>query len=352
MNTAPDAEPAAAAPLRVLRVVVVACQALTLLMTWPLWQPRVAPPLLPWFPVAARLAAVPFGVALLVSLGAILLRPRAGIAVHGSLLALAIAGDTTRFQPQCLSLAFLLVATLPGRGAALFGTAHLASLWLWSGLHKLLSAEYVARGSVLVTDRFAACPEGLARALALTLAALEVGLGIWSLGARTRLLARGGGAALHVGVVLWLSPLVLDWNESVLPWNAALAFAAWILLAPPRTGAVASFAGTWRDAPRLARLVAAAELALPAGFQAGVVPAPLAHALYSMSTPHALWHHADGRVTHLGEEPDLGVLLPAVEATLIASFRAQARSGDVLTIVERRALLRALGRDETVIRQE
>jgi hypothetical protein len=165
---------------------------------------------------------------------------------------------------------------------------------------------------------------------------------------RTRPLARVVGAAMHLAVLAWLSPLVLDWNESVWPWNVALAFAAWILLAPdaPR------FSDHWRAAPRWARALVVAELAIPAGYQVGLVPAPLAHALYCMSTPHATWLHADGSVSHLRDLPELNVFLPGTYHALTASFRAQAKPGDRLVIVEGRPLLRAMGRTETLVRQE
>jgi len=177
------------------------------------------------------------------------------------------------------------------------------------------------------------------------LALFEVALALAAWSARTRSLARVGGAAFHLGVLLWLSPLVLDWNEAVWPWNVALVFAAWILLGQDAP----SFSELRRAAPRWARAVVAAELIVPAGYQAGLVPAPLAHALYCMSTPHAFWHHADGRIEHVGELPGLSVQLPATDHAIEAAFRARAMSGDRLVIVEQRPLLRAIGRRETVV---
>jgi hypothetical protein len=331
----------------VLRVVVAACQALTIGVTWPLWQARAEPPLLPLLPAIASWH-VPFGAALLASLALALWRPRAGALLHLLVLAAAIAFDETRMQPQVISLALLLVATLPGDGARLFGIAQIVSLWAWSGLHKLLSPDYWSDGGFQITHRFAACPEWIARTVAVAFAAGEVALAIAACAPRTRPLARRLGAAMHVAILLWLSPLGLDWNESVWPWNAALAFAAWVFLSPSS----GSWRISWHGAPRLARVAVALELIAPAGYELGLVPAPFAHALYCHSTPHARWYHADGRVTPLSERLELGVFLPGTRHAQIAAFEARARPGDRLVVVERRLLMRALGERETELRKE
>ncbi|HET6163181.1 MAG TPA: hypothetical protein VFG37_05905 [Planctomycetota bacterium] len=351
---APAAEPSpGAAALRdagnvaLLRGVVIACQALTIGITWPLWQARSEPPTLPLIPWLAS-GRVDCGAVLLVSLAFALWRPRAGALVHAVLLAFAILLDETRMQPQAISLALLLFATLPGAGARLFGVAQLVSLWGWSGVHKLLSPAFFEEGGHLVTHRIPGCPEGVARALVVVFAAGEVVLAVAACVPRTRPLARRLGAAMHLVILVWLSPLGLDWNESVWPWNAALAFAAWVFLAPSSE----TWRATWRGSPLLARTAVAAELLAPAGFELGVVPAPFAHALYCHSTPRALWLHADGAVTPVYELPELNVFLPGTYHALVASFRARAQPGDRLVIVERRWLLRALGRTETLVRQE
>ncbi len=331
--------------LPVLRAVVIACQAQTIALTWPLWQVRASPPLLPLVGFVPQFGC---GVLLLATLVVVFRFPRAGIAAHFTALAFAIAQDETRLQPQVLSLPLLLVATLPGRGARFIGLAHLVALWLWSGLHKILSPEYLAHGGVLLTQRFDSCPESLARGLAILLAAIEIGIGVLACLKRTRPIARVVGAATHLAVVVWLSPFILDWNESVLPWNVALAYVAWVLLAPD----VPRFSEQWRASPGWARALVVVELIAPAGYEADLVPAPFAHALYCMSTPHATWLHEDGAVTHLRDLPELSVFLPGTYHALAASFRAQAKPGDRLVIVEHRALMRAMGRTETLMMRE
>jgi hypothetical protein len=215
-------------------------------------------------------------------------------------------------------------------------------------MHKLLSPEYLAHGGILVTQRFTGCPAGLAHVSMLSVAALEIGIAIAACFARTRKCARVAGTVMHLVVLAWLSPLVLDWNESVWPWNVALAFAAWILLGDD----VPRFSMQWRAAPRWARALVLVELLAPAGYEVGLVPAPLAHALYCMSTPHATWRHEDGTTTHLRDLPELNVFLPGTYHALTASFLAQAKPGETLEIVEQRVVMRAMGVRETLFRRE
>src|SRR6185369_7661522 len=129
----------------------------------------------------------------------------------------------------------------------------------------------------------------------------------------------------------------------------------WVFVTPSsetRAPSSETWRAKWRGSPLLARTAVAAELFAPAGFELGVVPAPFAHALYCHSTPRALWLHADGAVTPIRDLPELNVFLPGTYHALVATFRARAHGGDRLVIVERRWLLRALGRTETLVRQE
>jgi hypothetical protein len=50
--------------------------------------------------------------------------------------------------------------------------------------------------------------------------------------------------------------------------------------------------------------------------------------------------------------PELNTFLPGTYHALVASFRARAKAGDRLVIVERRWFLRVMGRTETLVRQE
>jgi hypothetical protein len=131
-----------------LRWLLVSCQAATILLTWSLWQVRESPPLLP----AVGLPQLPVGIALIATLAVILRAPRAGVAVHLAVLLYSFAADQTRLQPQIISLALLLVGTCDVPAAAPIARAHLISLWIWSGLNKALSLEFMDRTASLLFD--------------------------------------------------------------------------------------------------------------------------------------------------------------------------------------------------------
>ena len=124
--------------LQLFRCLLVAAQGATIVVTWPLWQVRFSPPMLPvlggpqWN----------FGLLLLASLGYVLWRPRLGLLAHTCLLIVAAAQDQMRLQPEFISLTILLWGTLPSRGAQLTARVHLIALWFFAGLHKLTSPGF------------------------------------------------------------------------------------------------------------------------------------------------------------------------------------------------------------------
>ena len=86
------------APL-LFRWLVVGAQAVTLGLTWPLWQHRTMPPMLP----AVDIPSPDMGWPLLGSLVLVLAAPRWGVALHGILLLAAILMDQMRLQPEFIS---------------------------------------------------------------------------------------------------------------------------------------------------------------------------------------------------------------------------------------------------------
>ena len=121
------------------RTLVVACQAATLWITWPLWQVRDSPPMLP----ALSLPAFDLGWLLICSLLLVLVAPLPGITLQTILLLYAVLIDQTRLQPGVVSLLFLLWGTVPNPTAQGFARAHLLTLWLFAGFHKLLSPAFM-----------------------------------------------------------------------------------------------------------------------------------------------------------------------------------------------------------------
>jgi hypothetical protein len=144
------------------------------------------------------------------------------------------------------------------------------SLWLWSGLHKFLSPDWLGAGSWHSLSEINFYPDELYFCFAIFVAASEMLLGLLAV-VKPRWAAYYC-IALHVGIALYLSPWVRNWNESVLPWNLCTAVVGcWILL-HSKPG--------WPES-RAMQMTAAAILLYPAGFYTGWVDHGIAHVLYS-----------------------------------------------------------------------
>jgi hypothetical protein len=330
----------------VLRWLCLVAQATTIIITWQLWQDRAEPPLLP----AIVMPALSFGPWLLASLAFAAVRPVHGTVVHCALLLLAMIADQTREQPQVLSLAIVLVATLPLRGAREVGVLHLAALWFWSGLGKLTSERFLTVGGAWLLDARSvdalANGDSLATFVAVALGVGELTLGVMVLVPRTRHMAAWLGAAMHAGILMFLCGR--GWNAAVWPWNACLVAASLVLL---RGDAVGGLGAMWRRALGV-RIAAVAFAALPIGFHLGVVDAPFAQQVYTSNTCHALVLRADGRTEALGELRQLGVPLPPVPRIVRAWFAASARPGDRLILVDDRPLAALAGPRERLVTTE
>ena len=120
-------------------------QLATIIITWELWQPRVDPPNLPLLDFLAP-HQISFSILLLLSLLLITIVPRTGFWVHVIVLLIASVFDQFRMQPQLLAIVVLMWATLYPLGRPVTRW-FLASLWLWAGLHKLLSPHWFAHAS-------------------------------------------------------------------------------------------------------------------------------------------------------------------------------------------------------------
>lgn len=326
-------------PTLLFRWLVVAAQAATVCITWPLWQVRAAPPLLP----ALNLPQLDTGWLMLGSLAVLLLAPRTGVALHAFVLLVAIVLDQTRLQPEFVSMWFLLLATLPAAEAQLLGRMHLAALWFFSGFHKILSPNYygVFAGwlwSQLAPGSSAAGGVWIAGVVAI----VEMLLGLMVLVPRTRRMAGWLALVLHSGVLASL--VYVNWNAAIWPWNVALALAGLALVRPWRESPIADFARVGG----LCRVAAAGLLISPLGYYLGVVDAYLAHCLYSSNLPMAHWH---GRELVGFTLPTLHVPLPPTYRTYKAYFHATAEPGDEMVIDDPRWCARVFGYAHEDVRQ-
>ncbi|HEY5312401.1 MAG TPA: hypothetical protein VIK18_07765 [Pirellulales bacterium] len=326
-------------PLTLFRLLVVAAQAATVCITWPLWQVREAPPLLP----AVNLPQVDTGWLLLGSLAVVLIAPRVGVALHAAVLLGAIALDQTRLQPELISMCFLLLATLPAAGAKLLGRMHLAALWFFSGFHKIISPHYYGVFAGWLWSQVAPGSSATGGVwVAGVVAVVEMLLGVMVLVPRTRRLAGWVALVLHLGVLASL--VYVDWNVAIWPWNIALALAGLALVRPWRESLAADFARVGV----LCRVAAVLLLVSPWGYYLGIVDAYLAHCLYSSNLPMARWH---GRELVGFTIPTLHVPLPPTYRTYKAYFHAVAKPGDEMVIDDPRWCARFFGYAHQEVRQ-
>lgn len=348
MDPVPAAEPTAApewggpAALPALRLVLVAAQAATILLTWRVWQVRDLPPCLPLLPVPQA----DMGWPLLATLVLAVAVPRLGVAAHSVALGWALVADQCRMQPHVISLATLLWGTTGRAGGTLVMRAALVAPWFYAGLHKLASPDYyVLTGPWLLRAVWPGGPGWLATPLAAAVALTEIGLAAGALVPRFRAVVGAVAAVFHVATVVVLA-LRLHWDVPVWPWNLALACAAPVVMTRwggPGLGAA------WRRASPPARAAAVVLLVMPAGYWFGVVDAFLAHCLYSDNTPRAFvctpFSRTDVRAICNGH----GVILPPAHRLYPPFFRSVGRPGEWLEIEDPRWIARVRGLDRRKI---
>lgn len=319
-------------PMLAFRALVVVCLAATFWITWPLWQVHASPPMLPALP----LPAFNMGHVLLASLLLILVKPFPGIVVQTVLLVYAVLIDQTRLQPEVVSLVLLLWGTLPNPTAKAFGRAHLVTLWVFAGVNKLLSPGFMdGTAQWLLTGLPVDLPPWMYANAGYVIALAELGTGLLALIPRTRKAAAVAAFGLHAGILLDLSPLGRDWNAAVWPWNLALAFAGFALIAPWQ----GSLPHCVRSCHRLARPLIVLLIVAPAGFYIGMTDAYLAHNLYSSNTADASVACPGG--CQQGQQPGatwdaFNVPLPPEHRLFEQYFARTCRPGDEMTISDPR----------------
>jgi len=341
----------------VLRWAIVACQAVTLVYTQALWQTRDEPPLLPasWYPFGAFDVFWP----LLGSLVLALAVPRAGVVAHALLLLVAFAMDQTRMQPQVISCAILLWATISGPNRLAVGVAHLCALWFFAGLHKLLSPWYYEHATIVrwVLSSMFYGEQEIAKAFYLTVtigvAVLEVVLVGLIVVRRTRRLACVAAIAMHLMI---LSALVgQSYNAAVWSWNVAVGVASFAFFWKLKSGV----RDVWRGASVLARVVVVLILVTPFGYYLEWTDAYLSHCLYSRNkasayliTPHRPGS-LSGPTTPLSQRVSgvLGTSVPPEHRLFEAYFQKspKTRPGDLLYIRDFRRGAAARGRERRLL---
>ncbi len=348
--------------MALLRIVAVAAQAATFLVTYKLWQLRVysaadehsLPPLLPLLQLP-RIDMLPW---LMASLVVVLFAPKWGVPLHCVLLVLAMLMDQFRIQPQIVSLAILMVATLPGRWPRLVGRAHLIAAWFFAGFHKVISpgfydetVPFLLRPLLGSVDQTTS--QNMFVAIGAFMALGEMSLALLALWPRTRRVAATAACGMHLSLLVWLSLVVrssggVGWNQAVWPWNAALAAAAIALIWPWNSSPVAD----WLGVGRRARMAIAFILLSPVGYYFGVLDAFLAHCVYSNNTVDAHIELPDGQVFLVsGLAVDLNAGTPPAHRIYEEYFREVGKPGETLVIDDPRWCAKWLGYSHRVIRK-
>lgn len=307
--------------------VAAVAQIVTLRWTWDLWSNRSTPPNLP---VVEVLSSVSWGPLLVVLCLATAVLPRWGGPAFGIALALACLGDETRLQPGVLSVAVLMIAPAFSEGGRAIARWHLCSLWLWAGLHKMLSPGWNWQAAAFIAESLG--QPGWRELIAVMVPLSEFVLGITAMWSRLWKVTGVGAPLLHVGVLVSLSPIFGDWNSSVWPWNATVAVAAPLLFLSQRAGA--------EFPSRAIMAVAAVLLAYPALFYVGVVDAYISHNLYTSNTATAKICRG-GQCTRetFDTWDELNVPLPPEPRLFRRTFDIVCEHGDVLVITGKRTRL-------------
>lgn len=210
-------------------------------LSWPLWYApaRSSFPLLPIMG-AAHFETTWFSILcvglLLSSLVAVLVFSAKNIPIVVLLISVITlcCFDLNRLQPWVWMYGLILFAVLVGKSEMETRDTLrwlLAAIYAWSGFHKL--TPYFAEdnfdwfcSAFSLTARLAHTP-----ALGYTVALLEMSLAVGLMWSRTRAVFRWLVIIFHAIIILLISPLGLNWNVVVVPWNVAMAGLVWLFFA-------------------------------------------------------------------------------------------------------------------------
>lgn len=313
-------------------------QIATVILTWSLWEVREFPPPLPLLPIPRLDMAWPMMAAIATSF----FFPRYGLPLQAATLLWAIVADQARIQPHMISMLWLSCGTIPGcRGGVVMARASLIALWFFSGVHKLTSPAFFTHGVPWLLGALGLPPTDVLPMLCgICIGATEVLLGIGCLVPGLRKTVAVSAFVFHAAILMVLSPLGIDWNPEVLPWNAALACAGLALIAPWRGRA---FGTAWRESSHLARVAAVCLVVSPVGYWLGVVDAYLSHCLYAENTPRAYVCTPFDRRDIQVMCGAAGIQMPPAHRLFEPLFLGMGRSGEWLEIEDPRWVARWRG---------
>lgn len=317
-------------PSLAAHLVVVTCAlalALSYRWTWRLWLHRTDG--VPNLPAVNALRTFSLAPLLIIACALMIVVPRIGSLIHALILLVAILGDQVRIQPEFLSLS--LLALTAAWGSERLSRAHLGTLWFWAGCNKALSLGWASGGAGFIAGSL---HQGSHRGVvAWGVPVAEMAIGLSTMIPRLRIMSGVGGAALHVGIFVTLSPLFASFNSGVWPWNVAFAVAAPLVFLtgpfhPSHTPA-RPLRHRWGTATAVGAMVV-----IPAGFYLGVSDAYLSHNLYSSNTAVAQRCQANACAPFQPDGfVDLNVPVPPEVRLFRSWFRSTCSPGETFTMV-------------------
>lgn len=337
----------------VLLCLAVAAQGITIAITWPVWTIRQYPVSIPlfaeafWDSLAVHLPSGVYGWLVVGSLAVVLVRPRWGGSLQLAMLLIACFADQFRMQPQFLFLA-VVILLLTHRAGDYFLRWILISLWIWAGLHKLLSPEWIGTRAFGLLDQLGWVHPDWYLWFAIGIGSFELLVGLIAL--RFYRITAVLCLMMHFGISLFLSPLALDYNYSVIPWNLLVGVLGAVLFwkaGKPNTTQLDDQEGNRRTVyfNRIKMGFAATVLIYPAFFYVGWVDHGISYVLYSGMLPQM-------RITVNQDSPwdnpvhgslrgwgPLNIPFPDERRTLLAYFRRAAPEGSKCHLFDPRPTL-------------
>ncbi len=196
-----------------------------MLLSHPLWwrrAPDAVPPVPLWGNHVPEWLLLPTGMLPALLATGLLIRPDNRFLLQATALALgcSAAVDLNRVQPWAYwyVLVFFAASARQSLPALRMITA---GMYAWSGLHKL-TPWFAADNFEWFCSAFELTKALATPAWGYAMAALEALLGAALLYAPTRRTAAWTAIGMHLWIILVLSPVGLDWNRVVIPWNAVL----------------------------------------------------------------------------------------------------------------------------------
>ncbi|MFT5641624.1 MAG: hypothetical protein ACI9A7_001729 [Cyclobacteriaceae bacterium] len=217
-----------------------------ILMSFPLWIPTRDIPLLPLYPIHSYLAPMINWVALvsmICSLGLIIWRTKKEFVwIFMLSLAIILSQDQLRWQPWVYLYSFLIIPfsisnDISDKGIITYLRLVIIAVYLWSGIHKM-NPHFANENFQFIIDTYFGFLPMDSRSIILNMGyfipLIEILTAIFFLIPKTRKFGVYIAIIMHLLIIVHLSPLGIDSNTIVIPWNFAMIFIVIILFSKIR----------------------------------------------------------------------------------------------------------------------